>query len=58
MTGPDELTKLRVSDADRQAIKEARSGKWPNKALLKARLLSDGGARPLTEHYTEHGWPE
>ena len=31
------------SDADRQALKEARSGKWPNKLLLKARLLSDGG---------------
>ncbi len=31
------------ADADRQAMKEARSGKWPNKVLLKARLLSDGG---------------
>ncbi len=31
------------SDADRQALKEAKSGKWPNKVLLKARLLSDGG---------------
>jgi len=31
------------SDADRQALKEARSGRWPNKPLLKARLLSDGG---------------
>lgn len=31
------------ADADRQALKEARSGKWPNRALLKARLLSDGG---------------
>ena len=31
------------SDADRQALKEARAGKWPNKVLLKARLLSDGG---------------
>jgi tetratricopeptide (TPR) repeat protein len=32
-----------VSDADRQALKEARSGKWPNRMLLKARLLDDGG---------------
>ena len=31
------------SDADKQALKEARSGKWPNKGLLRARLLSDGG---------------
>ena len=31
------------ADADRQAIKEAKSGKWPNKLLLRARLLSDGG---------------
>jgi hypothetical protein len=31
------------SDADKQALKEARSGKWPDKRLLKARLLSDGG---------------
>ena len=31
------------SDADKQALKDARSGKWPNMLLLKARLLSDGG---------------
>jgi hypothetical protein len=31
------------SDADRQALKEARSGKWPDKRLLRARLLDDGG---------------
>lgn len=31
------------ADADRQALKEAQSGKWPNRILLKARLLSDGG---------------
>jgi hypothetical protein len=31
------------SDADKQALKEAKSGKWPNKILLKSRLLSDGG---------------
>lgn len=31
------------SDADKQALKEAKSGKWPDRVLLKARLLSDGG---------------
>jgi hypothetical protein len=31
------------SDADRQALKEARSGVWPNRVLLRARLLTDGG---------------
>jgi hypothetical protein len=31
------------SDADKQALKEARSGKWPDKLLLKVRLLCDGG---------------
>ncbi len=31
------------ADADKQALKDAKSGKWPNKLLLKARLLSDGG---------------
>jgi len=31
------------SDADRQALKEAKSGRWSNKSLLRARLLSDGG---------------
>jgi len=31
------------SDADKQALKDAKSGKWPNMVLLKARLLSDGG---------------
>jgi tetratricopeptide (TPR) repeat protein len=31
------------TDADKQAQKEAKSGKWPNAVLLKARLLSDGG---------------
>ena len=32
-----------TSDADRQALKEAKSGRWPNRVLLKARLLDDGG---------------
>ncbi|RAI99891.1 tetratricopeptide repeat protein [Chitinophaga skermanii] len=31
------------TDADKQALKDAKSGKWPNVTLLKARLLSDGG---------------
>jgi tetratricopeptide (TPR) repeat protein len=31
------------ADADKQAEKEARGGKWPDKSLLRARLLSDGG---------------
>lgn len=31
------------SDADKQAMKEAKSGRWPDKTLLRARLLSDGG---------------
>jgi tetratricopeptide (TPR) repeat protein len=31
------------TDADKQAVKEAESGRWPNEALLKARLLDDGG---------------
>ncbi|MBS1664710.1 MAG: tetratricopeptide repeat protein, partial [Bacteroidetes bacterium] len=31
------------SDADKQALKNARSGKWPSRKLLEARVLSDGG---------------
>jgi tetratricopeptide (TPR) repeat protein len=31
------------TDGDKQAFKDAKSGKWPNPLLLKARLLSDGG---------------
>jgi tetratricopeptide (TPR) repeat protein len=31
------------TDADKQALKEAESGRWPNKVLLRARLLDDGG---------------
>lgn len=31
------------TDADKQALKDAKSGKWPNIILLKARLLFDGG---------------
>lgn len=35
------------TEADKQAQKEAASGIWPDKLLLKARLLNDGG------YYTE-----
>jgi tetratricopeptide (TPR) repeat protein len=31
------------TEADKQAQKEAVSGQWPNKLLLQARLLNDGG---------------
>ena len=31
------------SDADKQASRDAKEGKWPDILLLKARLLSDGG---------------
>lgn len=31
------------SDADKKALKDAITGKWPNPILLKARLLNDGG---------------
>ncbi|TWW02015.1 tetratricopeptide repeat protein [Chitinophaga pinensis] len=34
------------TDADKQALKDAKSGRWPNQLLLKARLLSDGGFFP------------
>ena len=46
------------SDADKQALKDAQSGKWPNILLLKARLLSDGGyhndAAALLQDKTEN----
>lgn len=32
-----------MTDADKQADKDAKSGVWPNMILLKARILSDGG---------------
>lgn len=31
------------SEADKQAQKEAKTSRWPNKTLLQARLLNDGG---------------
>ncbi|HWV69335.1 tetratricopeptide repeat protein, partial [Chitinophaga sp.] len=34
------------TDADKQALKEAKTGKWPNPFLLRVRLLSDGGYFP------------
>lgn len=33
----------RQTDADKQAERFAHSGSWPDKAVLKGRLLSDGG---------------
>ncbi len=34
------------TDADKQALKEAKAGTWPNVLLLRVRLLSDGGFYP------------
>jgi tetratricopeptide (TPR) repeat protein len=31
------------TEADKQAMKDAQTGRWPNELLLKARLLDDGG---------------
>lgn len=31
------------TDADKQALKEAKGGRWPNPLLLRVRLQSDGG---------------
>jgi tetratricopeptide (TPR) repeat protein len=31
------------ADADKQALREAKSGRWPDPLLLKARMLNDGG---------------
>lgn len=31
------------ADADKQALREAEKGEWPDPVLLKARLLNDGG---------------
>jgi tetratricopeptide (TPR) repeat protein len=31
------------TEADKKALKDASSGRWPNPVLLKARLLDDGG---------------
>jgi hypothetical protein len=32
-----------ITDADKQALQNAKKGAWPNPILLRARLLSDGG---------------
>jgi tetratricopeptide (TPR) repeat protein len=46
------------ADADKQALREAKSGTWPNMLLLKTRLLSDGGyhheALTLLQGKTDH----
>lgn len=44
------------TDADKQALKEAKAGKWPNPFLLRVRLLSDGGYFPkaLSMLQTKH----
>jgi tetratricopeptide (TPR) repeat protein len=31
------------SESDKNALRDAQSGSWPNKLLIQARLLSDGG---------------
>lgn len=48
-TKAEEMRKMVISkgstfsDADKKALADAKSGKWPDRWLLKARLLSDGG---------------
>jgi tetratricopeptide (TPR) repeat protein len=32
-----------ITDADKQALKDAKKNTWPNVTLLKARILNDGG---------------
>lgn len=32
-----------ITDADKQALKDAKKNTWPNVILLKARILNDGG---------------
>ncbi len=50
------------SDADKQALKDAKSGTWPNVLLLRSRLLSDGGypneAAALLQGKTEDDFPQ
>ncbi len=49
MKKAEELRKLQLikgsteTDADKKALKDAKTGTWPNQLLLKARLLNDGG---------------
>jgi tetratricopeptide (TPR) repeat protein len=35
-----------ITDADKQALQNAKKGTWPHPILLRARLLSDGGYQP------------
>ncbi|SJZ72491.1 tetratricopeptide repeat protein [Sediminibacterium ginsengisoli] len=50
------------SDADKQALKDAKTGVWPDITLLKARLLNDGGyhheALGLLHGKSEHDFPK
>jgi len=39
-----------ITDADKQALKDAKKNTWPNVVLLKARILNDGG---LNQEATE-----
>jgi len=42
------------TDADKKALKDAKSGVWPNSVLLKARLLNDGGYNKEAYAVLEH----
>lgn len=52
------------TEADKQAMKEARTNSWPNKTLLQARLLNDGGyywealTLLLGKNYTDFPLPQ
>ena len=37
-----------ITDADKQALQNAKKGTWPHPILLRARLLSDGGYQQQT----------
>lgn len=52
------------TEADKQALKEAKTKSWPNKLLLQARLLNDGGYYRealnllLGKNYTQFDLPQ
>jgi tetratricopeptide (TPR) repeat protein len=50
------------TDADKEANRNAKSGKWPNTLLLKARVLNDGGyneqAIALLKNKTTSDFPD
>jgi len=50
------------TDADKQAYKDAKTGKWPNIILLRARVLNDGGynnqAIALLQSKSEKDFPD